>query len=121
MSAVTTAPSKGVKSRKRKREVEELNSPSADAVSEKNLRETVPLVLARWKTTAYKGSSELRRLVGRGGERDRGLDESGNGRRLQTSEGELEKGFDEWTNVRSGCWQKMDLERASGYWKTSGQ
>ena len=52
MTAVTTAPSKGVKSRKRKREVEELNSPSADAVSEKNLRETVPLVLARWKTTA---------------------------------------------------------------------
>ena len=63
MTAKTTAPSKGVKSRKRKREVEELNSPSADAVSEKNLRETVPLVLARWKTTAYKGSSELRRLA----------------------------------------------------------
>ena len=63
MTAVTTAPSKGVKSRKRKREVEELNSPSADAVSEKNLRETVPLVLARWKITAYKGSSELRRLA----------------------------------------------------------
>ena len=55
---VATAPSKGVRSRKRKREVEELNSPSADALSEKNLRETAPMVLARWKTTAYKGSSE---------------------------------------------------------------
>ena len=60
---VTTPPSKGVRSRKRKREVEELNSPSADAVSEKNLRETDPMVLARWKTTAYKGSSEPRRLA----------------------------------------------------------
>ena len=44
---VTTLPSKGVKSRKRKREVKELNSPSADAVSEKNLRETAPMILAR--------------------------------------------------------------------------
>ena len=35
-------PSKDVKSRKRKREVEGLGSPSADAVSEKNLRETAP-------------------------------------------------------------------------------
>ena len=33
-----TPPSKDVKSRKRKREVEGLGSPSADAVSEKNLR-----------------------------------------------------------------------------------
>ena len=60
---VTTPPSKGVKSRKMKRELEELNSPSADAVSEKNLRETAPMVLARWKTTAYKGNSEPRRLA----------------------------------------------------------
>ena len=58
---VTTPPS--VRSRKRKREVEELNSPSADAVSEKNLRETAPMFLARWKTTAYKGSSEPKRLA----------------------------------------------------------
>ena len=63
MMVVTTPPSKGVRSRKRKREVEELNSPSADAVSEKNLRETDPMVLARWKTTAYKGSSEPKRLA----------------------------------------------------------
>ena len=35
-------PSKDVKSRKRKRDVEGLGSPSADAVSEKNLRETAP-------------------------------------------------------------------------------
>ena len=39
---VTTPPSKGMKSRKRKREMEELSSPSVDAVSEKNLRETAP-------------------------------------------------------------------------------
>ena len=56
---VTTPPSKGMKSRKRKWEVEELSSPSVDAVSEKNLRETSPMILARWKTAAYTSSSEL--------------------------------------------------------------
>ena len=61
---MTTPPSKGVNSRKRKREVEaELNSPSADAVSEKNLRETARMILARWKTAAYKSSSEPKRLA----------------------------------------------------------
>ena len=60
---VTTPPSKGMKSRKRKREMEELSSPSVDAVSEKNLRETAPMILARWKTAAYKSSSEPRRLT----------------------------------------------------------
>ena len=60
---VTTPPSKGMKSRKRKREMEELSSPSVDAVSEKNLRETAPMILARWKTAAYKSSSEPRRLA----------------------------------------------------------
>ena len=57
-----TPPSRDLKSRKRKREVEGLGSPSADAVSEKNLRETAPMVLARWKTAAYKSSSEPRKL-----------------------------------------------------------
>ena len=60
---VTTPPSKGMKSRKRKREMEELSSPSVDAVSEKNLNETAPMILARWKTTAYKSSSGPRRLT----------------------------------------------------------
>ena len=50
----------------------------------------------------------------RSGERDRGLDKSGNGRRFQTSEGRLEKGFDEWIDMGSGCWQRMDLERILG-------
>ena len=59
----TTHPSKDVRSRKRKREVEGLGSPSADAVSEKNLRETAPMVLARWKTAAYKSSYEPRKLL----------------------------------------------------------
>ena len=58
-----TPPSKDVRSRKRKREVEGLGSPSADAVSEKNLRETAPMVLARWKTAAYKSSYEPRKLL----------------------------------------------------------
>ena len=52
-----------MKSRKRKREIEELSSPSVDAISEKNLRETAPMILARRKTTACKSSSEPRRLA----------------------------------------------------------
>ena len=57
-----TPPSKDVRSCKRKREVEGWGSPSADAVSDKNLRETAPMVLARWKTAAYKSSYEPRKL-----------------------------------------------------------
>ena len=60
---VTTPPSKGMNPRKRKLEIEELSSPSVDAVSEKNLRETAPMILARWKTPANKSSSEPRRLA----------------------------------------------------------
>ena len=52
-----------MRSRKRKRDVEGLCSPSVDAVSEKNLRETAPMVLARWKTAAYKSSYEPRKLL----------------------------------------------------------
>ena len=59
---VATPPSKGIRSRKRKRETEEA-SPSADAVSEKNLKETGPMILARWKTAAYKSSSAPRKLA----------------------------------------------------------
>ena len=60
---MATPSSRGVRSRKRKREVEELTSPSADAVSEKNLRESAPMILARWKTAVYKGSFEPRKLA----------------------------------------------------------
>ena len=42
---VTTPSSRGVRSRKRNRGAEEA-SPSADAVSEKNLKEMAPMVLA---------------------------------------------------------------------------
>ena len=59
----TTPPNKDVRSRKRKRDVEGLGSPPADAVSEKDLRETAPMVLARWKTAAYKSSYEPRKLL----------------------------------------------------------
>ena len=59
---ITTTPSsRDVKTRKRKREVEGLSSPSVDAVSEGNLRETAPMVLARCKTAAYKSNAGLRR------------------------------------------------------------
>ena len=50
-----------MKTRRRKREVEGLSSPLVDAVSEGNLRETAPMVLARCKTAAYKSNTELRR------------------------------------------------------------
>ena len=43
--------------------VEDLSSPSADAVSEKKLRDTAAMVLARWKTAAYKGGSEPRKVA----------------------------------------------------------
>ena len=61
MMIATTPSSRDVKTRKRKREVEGWGSPSVDAVSEGNLRETAPIVLARCKTAAYKNSSELRK------------------------------------------------------------
>ena len=60
---VATPPSKGIISRKRKRETEEA-SPSVDVVSEKNLKETAPMILARRKTAAYKSSSASRKLAG---------------------------------------------------------
>ena len=59
---MTTPPSRGIWSRKGKREVEE-TSPSSEAVSEKNLKETAPMFLARWKTMAYKGNSMVQGLV----------------------------------------------------------
>ena len=59
---VTTPPNKESRSRKRKREVEE-GSPSAEVVSEASLEETAPMVLASWKTAAYKDNSTTRRLA----------------------------------------------------------
>ena len=60
---VATPPSRGIRSRKRRRETEEFSSPSADAVSERNLKETAPMIFARWKTAAYKGTSVPRKLT----------------------------------------------------------
>ena len=48
---VATPPSKGIMSRKKKRETEEA-SPSAAALSEKNIKKTAPMILARSKTAA---------------------------------------------------------------------
>ena len=57
-----TPPSKGMRSRKRKREVEEA-SLSVEAVPGKNPKMMAPKVLARWKTTANKGNSVTRKLA----------------------------------------------------------
>ena len=59
---INRPPSKRVRSKKRKREVDEA-SPSVEAVSGKSLMEMVPTVLARWKTTTYKGNSVTRKLA----------------------------------------------------------
>ena len=59
---VSIPPGKQPRSRKRKREMEE-GSPSAEALSEAKLWETPPMVLARWKTAAYKDKSTSRKLV----------------------------------------------------------
>ena len=40
-----------------------MSSPSLDAVSEKNLRGSAPMILDRWKTAAYESSPEPRRLA----------------------------------------------------------
>ena len=83
---LATPPSKGIRSQKRRRETEELSSPSADAVSQKNLKEMAPMILARWKTVAYKGSSAPRKLA----EVMKGMEvstSSATGGRLPTSEG----------------------------------
>ena len=59
---VLAPPSRGVTSRKRKREAQEA-SPSADPVSEKNLKEIAPVILARWKPASYKGGSAARKFT----------------------------------------------------------
>ena len=66
-----------MRSRKRKQEVEEA-SPSVEAVSGKNLKDTAPILLARWKTTAYTGTSKTRKLA---------------------EVGECEERLHHWTNV----------------------
>ena len=73
---VATPSSKGKRSRKRKRETEEA-SPSADSVSEKNLKDTAPIILARWKSGLQEqlGIQE----VDRGAAGNGSLDDSGNG------------------------------------------
>ena len=60
---VTTPPSRGIRSRKRKRETEETSPSAANEVSEKNLKETAPMILARGKRAPYKSSSAPTRLA----------------------------------------------------------
>ena len=97
MIIVTTPPSKGIRSRGRKRETEEA-SPSADAVSEKNLKETAPKILARWKTAAYKSRSASLKLAEVLRERRR----TSNPKR-QTRKGvRLVDKHGKWTSARNG-------------------
>ena len=99
MIVVTTPPNKGKRSRKRKRETEEA-IPSADAVSEKNLKETAPMILARGKTAAYKSGSAPRRLTEMIREMEAPM--TPGTEEFQTPEDKREKVFDEWTDVGSG-------------------
>ena len=98
-----TPPRKDVKSRKRKREVEGWCSPSADRVSEKNLRETAPMVLARWKTAAYKSSYEPRKLL----EVEREMEVPTNS---TTEENFKPQRFEKRADVGSGRRQRMGLK-----------
>ena len=101
-----------------RRETEEVSSPSADAVSEKILKETAPMILARWKTAAYKGSSAPRKLAEVIGGNE-SFDDLDNGRGLQTPKGKHQKGFDEWTNVGGRRRQRMSLDPTPGHRETS--
>ena len=120
MMIATTPSSRDVKTRKRKREVEGWGSPSVDAVSEGNLRETAPIVLARCKTAAYKNSSELRKPL----EVEKEIEVSTS----STSEEDfkpqkvnVKKRFNERTGRGSGDRQRMDLEGTSGHGQTSDE
>ena len=62
MMIVSAPPIEESMSRKRKRETEE-GSLSAEAVSEANLKEISPMVLARWKSAAYRGNSTSRKMM----------------------------------------------------------
>ena len=106
---VATPPSKGIGFRKRRREAEEKSSPSADAVSEKNLKETAPMILARRKTAAYKGSSAPLKLA----EVMKGMEVS----TYSTSEEDLGP---QKANVGGGRWQRMAPDSTSGHWETNG-
>ena len=73
---VTTPPSKGIRSRKLKRETKEA-SPSADAVSEMNLKETAPMIRARENSGLQEQLSAQE--ASRGAAGNGSLDDSRNG------------------------------------------
>ena len=113
-----TLPSRDVKARKRKREVEGLNIPSADAVSEKNLRETAPMVLARWKTAAYKSSYEPRKLL----EVEREMEVPTNSTMeedFKPQRTKMKRGSTSGQTCESRRWQRMGLKRTPGHWEAS--
>ena len=107
MMIVTTPPNRGLRSRKRKRVVEEMSN-SAEAVSEKNLNETTPMFRARWRTTAYKSNSMTRKLAEVLTEKEAatvsGADEDFKPQKVKAKRGS------QLGNVGGGRWQRMDLE-----------
>ena len=119
MMIIAMPPSKVVRSGKRKREVEEA-SCSVEAVSGNNLKEMAPIVLMRWKTTAYKGNSVTRKLAEVLIEIENATS-PGSEKRFQTTRGESEETLHQWSIVGSGYWQRIDLEVKPGHWKTSSK
>ena len=71
---VATPPSRGIRSRKRRRETEELSSASVDAVSEKNLKEKAPMILENSSLQGHLRTKE----ANRGDKRDGSLDKLNN-------------------------------------------
>ena len=88
---MATPPSKDVKSRKRKREVEGLGSPSADAVSEKNLRETGSHGSGTVEDSSLQEWPRMKEIA-RGRTRDGGFHQLDNGRRLPAQRTKMKRG-----------------------------
>ena len=86
-----------------------MGSPSADAVSEKNLRETAPMVLARWTTAAYKSSYEPRKLLEVETEMEIPTS-STTEEDFKPQRGKNETRFDERADMGSGRRQRMGLK-----------
>ena len=109
---MTTPTSRGVWSRKRKREagksfsgcgfrkeLEGDSSHDSGAMEDGGLQGRL-------------GSQEIDRVDVRSG----GLNDSRDRRRLQTSEGESEEGLHQSTNGGSGCPDRMDLDSTLRHW-----
>ena len=117
VTIVTTPPIKESGSRKTKREVEE-GSPSAEAVSEPNLKQTAPIIFARWKAAAYKDNSTSTMLAETKVEMETTpgswTEENFKPQRVKTK-----KRVHQWADMGSGWRQGVDLESTSEHRRTS--